>query len=260
MNNDVIQGIGYDKKPMPIYFYYGERKYLFGLIKRKRFGTNIDNNAPMPSGEITDMVKQFGDKAILLTLSNKYLDSHRFYTIVRVKKNGKREYFRYFSASSKGGKIKVYFTKSVMKAYVSASFEDVKESVKMIRESNPGDRITYEEIYLNTSNVIQQPNFVIYLYDINNGLYRYLSKFANEDDVRGCSTMDNALRMGYDEALQRYNRLNALYGKDKYHFTVINKPDDNVDAANVRSWQLKHHDTGRVQVGFHLNAYHHGEK
>lgn len=258
MNNDVIQGIGYDKTPMPIYFYYGEEKCLFGLIKRKRFGTNIDNSVTMPSGEITDMVKRFGDKAMLLTLSDKYLESHRFYTIVRVKKDGSREYFKDFSASRKRGKMKARYTKHVMRAYISASIEDVKESIKTIRTVNPVDRITYEEIYLNTQNVIQRPAFVIYLYDVRKDMYRYLSKYAKDDEVRGCNTLDNALCMGYDEVLQTYNRLNSLYGKDKYHFAVINKPEGNVDAADVAEWQKKHHDTGRVQVGFHLNAYRHG--
>lgn len=260
MNKDMIQGIGYDKVPMPIYFYYGEKRYLWGLIKRKRFGTNVNMCVPMPSGEITDMVKRFGEKAMLLTLSWSYLDLHLFYVIVRERMDGSTEYFMEISADNKGGKRQVRFTKDVMRAYISASYEDVKESINMLRGMRPKDLITSEHIYLNTVNVIQQPVFVIYLYDVARDRYRYLSKYATDDDVRGCGTLGNARCMGYDEALATYNSLSARYGKDRYHFTVINKPDVLVDADGVPEWQKRHHDTGRVQVGFHLNAYHHGKK
>lgn len=258
MNDDMIQGIGYDRKPMPIYFYYGEKRYLWGLIKRKRFGTKMEMSVPMPSGEITGMVKRFGDKAMLLTLSRKYLESHRYHAIVRTGRNGGREYFREVSASRKGGRQKVRYTKDVTKAYISASAMDIKESMRMIRALRPKELLTYQYIYLNAENIIQRPAFVIYLYDVKKGQYRYLSKYTTDAEVRGCSTMDNALCVGYDEALQTYDKLTAMHGKDKYHFAVINKPDGNVDAADVAEWQKRHHDTGRVQVGFHLNAYHHG--
>lgn len=260
MNNDMIQGIGYDKKPMPIYFYHGEKRYLFGLIKRKRFGTNISKSVPMPSGEITGMVKRFGDKAMLLTLSGSYLSLHRFYVIVREKKNGSREYFMALSASKKGGRQKARFTEDAMKAYISASYNDVKDSINMLRGLRPVDRVTCENIYLNTVNVIQQPVFVIYLYDVKDGRYSYLSKYTTDAEVRCCNTLYNALCMGYDDALDRYDKLSAKYSKNKYHFTVIRKLDIHVDAAGVPAYQQKHHDTGRVQVGFHLNAYHHGKK
>lgn len=258
MNTDMIQGIGFDKHLMPIYFYYGEKRYLFGLIKCKRFGTNIGKAQIMPSGEITGMVKRFGDKAMLVSLSGEYIKQHMFYLIIRQKRYGGIEYFTDMSASRKRGKRKVRFSRHVMKAYVSASMEDVQQSINTIRAIMPNERITYETIILNVENQIQQPKFMIYLHDVKNGVYRYLSKHTTAYEIRGVDTVKSGICMGYDEALRLYNTLTSHYSRAQYQFAVIHKPKKNVKASDLPSYQRQNHDTGRVQVGFNLNPKHHG--
>ena len=258
MQNEIIHGIGFDTCPMPIYFYYGCKRYLYGLIKRKRFGTDIRMAKEMPCGKITSMVSRFGKDAILVSLMDSYVEMNTFYVIVREGLLGRVEYYKGFSSHKKRGKQKAMFTGHATKAYISASRTDIEQSLQTVRSINPKEKLAIEPIILNVRNVIQQPNFNIFMFDGEKGCYCYLSKYDNGYEIKSCKESLNALNMSYDEALRKYNELTSRNNNQRYKFAVIRRPQSNIKADDLEHYHAIHHETGRVQVGFYLKNYRNG--
>ena len=255
-NNIETLGVIPKKGLTPVLFYQGTRSYLFGLVRRDRFGTDLYARKDIDAGELNiKRAKRFGDGSVLTEFTKEYAERHRFYVIIRINLLGQRTYFASYSSTKLRKKPKAMFTRDIEKAYISASRKDIEETLAYLRVRLKEALMGVEEIYLTGQNEIQRKVFCLLMFDKEEQRMRYMSHYTKPGDVRSCESAERAMTLSYDDAVGMYEAAKGSAWGKRYQFAIIKKPEHNVDAKHLADYHKRHAVTGGVQIGFTLRSY-----
>ena len=190
----------------------------------------FSGNEPIPTF-ITEMIKiDFPDARVVVMEQSEFLTEYamnRFWVISRLSNNSKEEYF-----CGRINRNEITYSGNLSEVRMILSETSATETLRTIQQTAM-DKVSVRQVYLNLTNELLTPIFMITCTNKKDGTTRFFKKLDG-NRVRAVVTSFAAAKFTYEDVLVKFTYLQQ-HNKN-FLYAVLPVFKDNVSAMNIESY------------------------